>query len=306
MPPFACLCLAVPLLAALPALAEVPAVVTDIAPIHSLVAKVMNGLGDPLTLVDQGADPHSYQLRPSQARALAGADLVIRIGPELTPWLDRTLAGAAAARVVTLLAAEGTIRRPFADTYGGDAAHDHAGTDPHAWLDPRNAKVWTVLIRDALIATDPANETTYRANADRALAELDQIDRDAAAILASAAGQPIIMGHDAYGYFADHFGLTIAGTVTAGDAAGAGAAHLSSLRTLLAGGKVRCLFPEVGDDPNQAAALLEGTATRLGPALDPEGVMTKRGQDLYGALIRELAQSIADCVKQAGQDISPP
>ncbi len=306
MPPFARLCLALPLLAALPALAEVPAVVADIAPVQSLVAKVMDGLGDPLTLVDQGADPHSHQLRPSQARALAGADLVIRIGPELTPWLDRTLAGATDARVVMLLSAEGTIRRTFTGADGDAAAHDHAGTDPHAWLDPRNAKVWTVLIRDALIAADPANEAAYRANADRALADLDRLDRNAATTLAPAAGQPIIMGHDAYGYFADRFGLKIAGTVTAGDAAGAGAAHLSSLRALLAGGKVRCLFPEVGDDPNQAAALLEGTATRLGPALDPEGVMTERGQDLYGALIRELAQSIADCVEQAGQDISPP
>ena len=100
------------------ALAEVPQVVTDIPAVHSLVAQVMGDLGAPVVLVSGSADAHSYQLRPSQARALANADLVFWIGPEMTPWLERALAADTSAKIVGLLAAEGTLTRQY--------SHDHA------------------------------------------------------------------------------------------------------------------------------------------------------------------------------------
>ena len=76
--------LAMASLVALPALAEVPAVVTDIAPVHALVAMVMGDLGTPVLLLDKGADPHDFQLRPSQAQAVATAGLVVWIGPQMS------------------------------------------------------------------------------------------------------------------------------------------------------------------------------------------------------------------------------
>ncbi|MCX8509904.1 MAG: zinc ABC transporter substrate-binding protein, partial [Rhodobacteraceae bacterium] len=71
--------------------AEVPVVVTDIPVLQSLVAGVMGDLGTPDLLVPAGAEPHSYQMRPSQGRVLRSADLVFWIGPEMTPWLGRAL-----------------------------------------------------------------------------------------------------------------------------------------------------------------------------------------------------------------------
>ena len=79
--------------AALPAFADAPRVVTDIAPVHSLVSQVMAGVGTPDLLLDGSADPHSVQLKPSQARAVSQADLVVWVGEELEPWLARVLAG---------------------------------------------------------------------------------------------------------------------------------------------------------------------------------------------------------------------
>lgn len=121
------------------ALAEVPRVVTDIPPVHALVAQVMGDLGQPDLLLAKGADEHDFQLRPSQAGAVAEADLVVWIGPELTPWLDSAMDtrpdGAAA---LALLAAEGTTRRGYADAGqdedGDEAGHDHAddNADDHA------------------------------------------------------------------------------------------------------------------------------------------------------------------------------
>ena len=75
----------------LPLMAEVPAVVTDIPPVHALVSQVMGDLGTPELLLAKGADEHDFQLKPSQAGAVAEAGLVVWIGPELTPWLDSAL-----------------------------------------------------------------------------------------------------------------------------------------------------------------------------------------------------------------------
>jgi len=102
------LCL-VMILLAVPARADVPKVVSDIAPVQSLVARVMQGLGVPDLIVTAGSSPHGFALRPSQARRLQAADLVVWIGPELTPWLVKpigTLAGK--AEVLALLQVPGT------------------------------------------------------------------------------------------------------------------------------------------------------------------------------------------------------
>ena len=67
--------------------AEAPRVATDIAPVQSIAARVMAGIGTPDLVIPPGASPHGYALRPSEARALQDADLVVWIGPALTPWL---------------------------------------------------------------------------------------------------------------------------------------------------------------------------------------------------------------------------
>ena len=105
-----------------PAAAEPPQIVTDIPVTQALVADVLGDLGSPDVLVDPGADPHSFQLRPSQARGLGQADLVIWMGPELTPWLDRVLDSTAEGTPqMVLLDVEGTHLKE----YGEDGHDDH-------------------------------------------------------------------------------------------------------------------------------------------------------------------------------------
>lgn len=283
-------------LAAHPAQAAVPDVVTDIAPVHALVSLVMGDLGTPELLVSGGGEPHSYQLRPSQARNLANARLIFWIGPEMTPWLGHSLDSADGATVMGLLALPGTKVRDFDDTGAEGAA-----TDPHAWLDPGNAAVWVAGIADALAEADPEHAETYHANAAQAEKQLQALAAELETTLAPAAEAPIIVGHDALGYFADRFHLNVVAAVAAGDAAEPGAAHLSDIAHLLADHKAVCLFPEAGQDPTRATQLIAGTTTRLGAPLDAEGVTLTPGPDLYAALLRGLAAAISDCTKNAGE-----
>lgn len=282
-----------------PLLAKVPTVVTDIPPVHSLVAQVMGDLGTPEVILARGASVHDFQLRPSQSAALADAGLVIWIGPELTPWLGRALEGLSKGGAqLALLDAEGTLRRG----YDEGAAHDdhdheaHGDTDPHAWLNPDNAAVWLDLIAGALAGQDPDHAATYAANAQAAKLGIAALDGRVKATLAGAQDKPFMVFHDGYGYFADHYGLQIVGSLAAGDATQPGAAHLVDLRDSLRAGGAVCLFPEAQHDPALAEQIAEGTGVRIGGALDPVGSMLDPGPDSYGVLLEGLAKTVSDCL----------
>lgn len=298
------------LLVAIPyaAMAEVPRVVTDLPPVHSLVAQVMGDLGQPVLLLEKGANAHSFQLRPSQAVNLQEADMVVWIGPQMTPWLDRALDGISTAEQLRLIETTGTHLRRFVPEDDHDEAHaeegqdddhqhddhQHGGTDPHVWLDPNNASLWLDKIAVDLGRIDPENAATYTANAANARADLARLDAELAATLTPAKGRPLVVYHDAYGYFADHYGLTIAASVAMGDASGPGAKHIASIEALLRQGPV-CLFPEANHDPKLIAQLADATGLVPAAALDPEGANLKPGAALYGQMLRELAQAITDC-----------
>ena len=292
--------------------ADVPRVVTDIPPVQSLVAMVIGDLGTPEVLVGQGADPHSFQLRPSQAASLQDATLIVWIGHQMTPWLERTLdgSGSTAMQIELLNAA---VTETIA--YGEDTAHDHDtapaepaqngdehahdGLDPHAWLDPQNATVWLSVIAAELSTLDPANAAAYAANATAASTRIAALEADIKSLLDPVTSKPFIVYHDAYGYFAGHFGLTLAGEIAIGDATAPSAARLANLRETLITGSPVCIFPEANHDPKLLLQIAEGTPVHIGGVLDPEGASLQPGADLYPALMRNLATTLADCLTKS-------
>lgn len=295
------------ILSAAPALAEIPKVGTDIPPVASLTAQVMGDLGKPTLLLEKGASAHDFQLRPSQAAALADADLVIWIGPEMTPWLDRALKGTGTGgNVLGLLAAERTYRKEFegkgehddGDHAAADEAdgHTHDGIDPHAWLNPDNAAIWLGLIAEALSQEDPDNSATYLANAEAARDTLASTTAEVTAILAPHSTARFVVFHDAYGYFSGFFGLTGIEAIAAGDATTPGAERLAELKAEITAEDIICVFPEAGHDVSLAELMTEGTGARLGRALDPEGIDLDVGVETYGAILTGLASAIDDCL----------
>lgn len=129
------------ILAATPALADAPRVLADTPPVHSIVARVMAGVGEPDLLLPPGATPHSFSLRPSDAARLSDADIVIWAGEALTTWLEAPLEALAGnATHLELLETDGWTRLDmreddaFADDHGDhddDHDHDHAHEAEH-------------------------------------------------------------------------------------------------------------------------------------------------------------------------------
>ncbi len=289
----------VALLCSLPlsALAEVPRVAADIAPVHSLVARVMQGVGAPDLVLPPGASPHSHAMRPSEARALERADIVFWVGEGLTPWLAGPVATLAADAVsIELLEAEGTRLRAFREEPGHDDGHDqdhdHGPTDPHAWFDPENAAHWLDVIAAELAAADPANATAYRANAAAGAAELAALSAELKTILAPVRDVPLILYHEAFGYFEDRFGLVVAGAMTTGETAPS-PRRIALLRDIAAAGAV-CVVVEPQVGAGLAEAVLQGRAAPV-VTVDPQGTALQPGAGFYPALLRSVAAALAGC-----------
>jgi len=116
--------------------ADAPNVVADIAPVHSLVSLVMKGIGEPQLLIPQNASPHHYAMRPSEAKALQEANLVVYLGEDLTPWLEPLFETvAASAEPLDLSEVDGVLRLSYREgpVFGDHEGHDHEeeGHDDH-------------------------------------------------------------------------------------------------------------------------------------------------------------------------------
>ncbi|WP_068117398.1 zinc ABC transporter substrate-binding protein [Tropicimonas marinistellae] len=316
------------------AFADVPTVATDIAPVHSLVAQVMGELGEPALTVPPGASPHSYAMRPSEARALSDADVVVWMGEALTPWLEDPIATLAeGADVLELLDVPGSVIHEFRETaifaggdehthddhddgheaghehdehegtgddghddHDGNDHHDHAheGLDPHAWLDPENARVWLAAIAEALSVADPDNAGTYESNARSAQARLDKMEAEIASDLSPIRNIRYVVFHDAYQYFERRFGIQAVGAITLSDAAGPSAARIAELRDEVASRSIDCVVSQPQFNPDLVQAVVKnGTAQTT--VIDPIGVGLPRGAGLYEAMMRSMASGLVAC-----------
>lgn len=309
------------------AMAEVPKVAVDVAPVHSLVARIMEGVGAPALILQPGASPHEYSLRPSEAAALQEADLVFWVGEDLTPWMKdaiETLANDAA--VTTLLETDGTTLLAFRegtlfeehddhghddhdhedhagddehghDDHGDkdDAGHDHGAYDPHAWLSPKNAGTWLNTIAAQLSATDPGNASVYFANAAAARGELDSVSAEVNATLDAKRGGNFIVFHDAYQYFENDFDFPAAGAISLSDATDPSPARITEIQQRIRDEGVDCVLAEPQFNPGLVSTVLDGTEAETA-VIDPIGVNLEPGPTLYPQLIRNMAKTLADCL----------
>jgi zinc transport system substrate-binding protein len=312
------------------AYADTPQVAVDIAPVHSLVARVMDGVGTPDLIIQPGASPHEYSLRPSEAAALQNANLVFWIGPDLTPWLTDTIKTLAPdAAVTALMEVDGTIKLEFRegalfeahaheddddhvdeahDDHDEEAGHDdhddeetgHEGHgqgahDPHAWLSPQNAMTWLNVIAGQLSAADPDNAGAYFTNAAAGRTEMEALIGEVIATLDPVRDGQFLVFHDAYQYFEMDFDFPASGAISIGDASDPSPARIAEIQDRIAEQGIDCVLAEPQFNPGLVATVLDGTEAGTG-MLDPLGSDLEPGPALYSQLIRNLSTALAGCM----------
>ena len=293
-------------------------VVTSIKPIHSITSYIMDGVGSPDLLVDGYNSPHNFQLKPSHAKMLQNADLVIFVGEGIEEFLEKPLESIAKdAKKFALLEQSGFKKLKFReknifeehddhddhdkkakkkddhDDHGhDDHGHGHGEYDPHIWLDPINAKAMIKKITKLLSKMDKENSSTYKSNSKKAIKEIDMMVKE----IKSEMNKDLkfVVFHDAYQYFENRFDISVLGALTLNTDVLPGAEQLSEIREVIEHENVNCIFSEPQFNPDIINAIAMDTNVKTG-ILDPLGATLEPGKDLYFDLIRNISKSFKGC-----------
>ncbi len=280
-----------------------PAVVVSIKPLHSLVAGVMRGVASPLLLVKGGGSPHGYVLRPSEARALSKAQLVIWVGEDLESFLQKPLAsfGQSDHQLKLSEQLQDYLLMKRQGGSWGEHLHTHShqeeSADFHLWLDPALAKQIVVLTGDRLSEIDPAHASLYRSNTAALIKKLDRLDHSLRGQLEPVKDVPYVVFHEAYQYFESAYGLNAVGAITIDPERQPGVKRIKEIRHKIKQLGARCVFSEPQFKSRLVATVIEGTDARTG-VLDPLGADLPAGEDAYFQLMSRLAENLVAGLSQ--------
>ncbi|EPK7358225.1 zinc ABC transporter substrate-binding protein ZnuA [Kluyvera ascorbata] len=290
------------------------AVVTSLKPLGFIAAAIADGVTETQVLLPDGASEHDYSLRPSDAKRLQNADLVVWIGPEMEAFMDKSTQSIPDAKKVTIAQLDGV--KPLLmkgaddddDDHGAEGGHDHAHAEKgdehhhhgdynmHLWLSPEIARLSAVAIHDKLVELMPQSRARLDANLKDFEANLATTDKQVANELASVKGKGYFVFHDAYGYYEKHYGLTPLGHFTVNPEIQPGAQRLHQIRTQLVEQKATCVFAEPQFRPAVVESVARGTTVRMG-TLDPLGTNIQLSKESYPAFLTQLATQYASCLK---------
>jgi ABC-type Zn uptake system ZnuABC Zn-binding protein ZnuA len=234
-------------------------------------------------LLAPNADPHDHEVGPDDARALAGAALIVRSGGDLDAWLEDAIAGAGSeAPTLTLM--------------------DHVATrpgDPHWWQDPRNGVRAVAALRAALARAAPGSAAGFARRAAAYSRRLEALDAAAAACLARIPPErrKLVTTHDSLGYFAARYGLEVVGAVipSLSTHAQASAGDTAELIATIRREGVPAIFAERSVSARVEEAVARETGARIGRALWAD-TLGPRGSDgaTYLASLAANTRAIAD------------
>ena len=295
-------------------------VVTSIKPIHSLAAYVMDGVGKPNVIVDGYNSPHGFSLKPSHAKMIENADLIIWVGEDLEAFLEKPLDSIAKkATKVELMDLKGIKKLKFReknifeghddhghkkdkhDDHGhkkdkhddhGHEGHAHGEHDPHIWLDPMNARVIIKEITNQLVKLDSTNAAKYKANSKDAIADIDALTKSIKKDLNK--NSRVVVFHDAYQYFENRFGIKVLGALTVNTDVLPGAEQLAEIREVIEHEKVNCIFSEPQFNPSIIKTIAKDTNIKTG-VLDPLGATLDKGKGMYSELLKNMSSSFKGC-----------
>jgi ABC-type Zn uptake system ZnuABC Zn-binding protein ZnuA/ABC-type Mn2+/Zn2+ transport system permease subunit len=277
----------------------------DVVATTTQLGDFVRNVGGEAVEVDQilqpNTDPHDYEPRPSDVEGAASAKLVFASGDNLDAWVDQVVSDSGSDAEVVDLGAKVPIHLP-----GESSGAEASKYDPHWWHDPRNAEAAVRQIEGALAAADPLKEATFERNADAYLMELQALDRGIAKCIDSvpAPQRKLVTDHDAFGYFANRYGIEVLGAVIPSQTtqAQASAKDLSELAQTIEAENVKAVFPESSLSPKVAEAIARQTGasteyTLYGDTLGPEG----SGGETYVRMEEANADAIVLGLSGGGQ-----
>lgn len=275
----------------------------------SILADIVRQIGgDQLsvtTLVPAMGDAHIFQPAPSDARALAQADILVANGLNFEPWLDRLVA-ASGFKGTRIVASQGiTPRQMGAHDHGPGDKHDHGSksdsrvADPHVWHDLTRMQAYVATIAEGLAAADPAHAAQYRQRGAAYAAELKSLEAWAVAEIDKLprAHRKAITQHDAFGYLADRYGIEFLAPQGVTTESEASAEAVARLIRQIKRQRVQALFFENIVNPRLIEQIAKEAKVKVGgrlysDALSPPGGEANSYIGMYRLNITRLTEAM--------------
>lgn len=255
------------------------------------------------TLVPTGTDAHNFQPRPSDARRLRAAQLVVAGGLGFDPWMER-LARSAGYTGPFVVASEGI--EPIAALAAHDHGHGHEAhrdaIDPHAWQDVAKASQYVGNIAKALAAADPGGAQQYQHNAQRYQAELAALDAEIRQSLQRIPPErrKVVSGHDAFGYFAHAYGVRFLAPAGISNQSEASASGVARLIRQLRSEQVPAVFVDNIGDARLIERIRKESGARMGGTLYSDALSAPDGPAAsYVAMMRHNLATLLDALAPA-------
>jgi ABC-type Zn uptake system ZnuABC Zn-binding protein ZnuA len=226
------------------------------------------------TLIPAGLDPHSFEPTPQDVARIADSNLLIVNGFGLEEWLKSVLDNAGGTRLVVEA------------TRGLSGRTPHPGepvgvTDPHFWLDPTKVVTYVENIRDGLTQVDPAGAAIYARNAAAYEAKLNELDQWVKTQVSQIPPDKrlLVTNHESFGYFADHYGFQIVGTIipSVSPDASPSAQQLSQLVEQIKKTGAPAIFLETGSNPQLAQQIAQETRVKVITEFYTHSITTANG-----------------------------
>lgn len=255
-------------------------VTTSFSILGDLVAQVGGERVAVRTLVGADEDAHAFQPRPSDAREIGNAALVVVNGLGFDDWMVR-LARAGGYKGTVVVASEGIATLTMAKDDGHGHGHSHGGkaVDPHAWQDVTNVRRYVANIADALVKADPEGAAVYRHNAERYDGELKALDSEIRAAFDAlpAARRKVVSSHDAFGYFGRAYGIRFLSPVGVANNAEPTAQGVARLIRQIKAEAVPAVFIENVADPRLIERIRSESGAQVGGTLYSDALSTTDG-----------------------------
>jgi zinc/manganese transport system substrate-binding protein len=245
-----------------------------------------------VTLVGPNGDAHVFSPTPADAKALASAGVFFVNGLGFEGWIDR-LEKSADFKGEVVVASEGVKPLTMIEEEGGAP---ETVTDPHAWQDLANGKIYVANIRDGLIAADPEGKSAYEANAAKYLAAIAEEESAVKAALGALpeARRKIITSHDAFGYFGKAYGLEIIAPQGVSTESEASAQDVAKIIRQIKQQKIPAVFIENITDHRLLDQIARETGAKIGGALYSDALSEADGPaPTYLDMFRHNAGAIA-------------
>ena len=223
-------------------------VVTTMSILADIIKQVGGERVQVENIVPMGAGPEDYQATPGDSQKIANAQIIFFNGHGLEEWIEPLFENAGNPNQPRI-ELSATMKAIEDEEHAGDASgdeHGHEGGNPHFWLDPTYVMSYTTTIKDELSKLDPAGAASYSTNADNYIKQLQTLDADlqAQASQIPAERRILITNHDAFPYFAQRYGFTVAGVILPNPEAELSAGELSQLIDIIKQQNVPAIFSE--------------------------------------------------------------